>query len=175
MAGRLTGWSVRLYATLFRRAKRSRFRLSLVSIRRSGIGSIYSRSPFATFDVPVVSFLPNLRPSDRRDLFVSLCNRLSFFLLTPLFFFLINPNHDGKLKEGKILMKIFFPRFASRNPCSLVSRNLESPFPRIKPYLYIYLENILFSLFFFFTFPRSILSILKIKILREINIIVTGY
>lgn len=31
--------------------------------------------PFATFDVPVVSFLPN--PRDRTDLFVSLCNRPS--------------------------------------------------------------------------------------------------
>lgn len=57
--------------------------------------------PFATFDVPVVSFLPN--PRDRTDLFVSLCDRPSLPPPPPLslfffFFFLINPNDDGKLK-----------------------------------------------------------------------------
>lgn len=91
-AGRLTGWSVRSYATPsspFRRAKRSRFRLSLVSIRRSGIGSIYIVGRhFATFDVPVVSFLPNLRPPDRKGFVCFFMQyRLSF---SPLFSFFFN-------------------------------------------------------------------------------------
>lgn len=92
---RLAGWLAGRFGRTppppppFRRAKRSRFRLSLVSIRRSGIGSIYIVGRhFATFDVPVVSFLPNLRPPDRKGFVCFFMQyRLSF---SPLFSFFFN-------------------------------------------------------------------------------------